>query len=76
MTNLSTGIITMDGCNWYTRECFMAEFGIRKSSFYNQVKSGYIKSRKLFDHPNTIFYVYAVKEAQQEMQKEVEAMYD
>jgi len=76
MTNLSTGIITIDGCNWYTRECFMAEFEIKKSSFYNQIKSGNIKSRKLFDHPNTIFYVYTVQKVQAEMQVEVEVTYD
>ena len=63
MANLSSGIIEINGCYWYTRECFMASFGIKKSNFYNQVKSGNIKSLKLFDHPNTIFYVYALTQA-------------
>jgi hypothetical protein len=64
MIDLSSGIIEIDGCKWYTRECFMAEFGIKKSNFYNQIKAGNIKSRKLFEHPNTLFYVYANCEAE------------
>ena len=68
MIKLSSGVIEIDGCNWYTRECFLTEFGIKKSNFYNQVKLGSIKSRKLFEHPNTIFYVYALSEMKVEVE--------
>ena len=67
MANLSYGIIEINGCIWYTRECFMAEFGIKKSNFYNQIKSGNIKTLKLFKDPNTIFYVYAFNKVEAEV---------
>lgn len=58
--NFSNGTITIGGETWYTRECFMATFHIKKSTFYNQVKAGNIRSHKLFDHPDTLFYLYSL----------------
>jgi hypothetical protein len=60
MENLSSGIIVIGNETWYTRECFMQTFRIKKSTFYNQVKAGNIRSYKLFDNPNTLFYVYTL----------------
>lgn len=78
MQKLSSGIIEIGGRSWYTRECFLAKFGMKKSNFYNQIKSGNIKSRKLFEHPNTLFYVYAFQEVnvKAEVEAEVEVSND
>lgn len=58
--NLSSGTITINNETWYTRECFMATFHIKKSTFYNQIKAGNIRSYKLFDHPDTLFFLYSL----------------
>ena len=58
--NLSSGTITINGETWYTRECFMATFHIKKSTFYNQIKAGNIRSYKLFDHPDTMIFLYTL----------------